>query len=84
MTYTITILPSAQKSLAKLSLQDYKRVATAVAALAANPRPPGCKKLQGRPGWRIRVGAIRIIYEIEDQQLVITVTNVGQRGEIYK
>ena len=53
-------------------------------ALAKNPRPPGCKKLIARDGWRIRVGKYRIIYEIDDKEKVITVLHIGLRRDIYQ
>jgi len=52
-------------------------------ALENDPRPPGCKKLKGRLGYRIRVGDYRIIYEIQDKILLVTVLDVGNRSEIY-
>jgi mRNA interferase RelE/StbE len=42
------------------------------------------KKLKGRPGWRIRQGDYRVIYEIQDDQLIIIVLDIGNRGHIYK
>ncbi len=51
--------------------------------LENNPRLPGCKKLKGPLGYRIRVGDYRIIYEIQDKILLVTVLEVGNRSEIY-
>lgn len=56
----------------------------AIAALAENPRPQGCIKLTDRDGWRIRVGSYRVIYEISDGQLLVTVIRVGNRRDIYR
>lgn len=66
MNYQVFILRSAQKALAKLSKPNYERIKDAITALAGDPRPPGCKKLIDREGWRIRVGDYRVIYEIDD------------------
>jgi len=60
------------------------RVRAAIAALAENPRPQGCIKLTDRDGWRIRVGSYRVIYEISDGQLLVTVIRVGNRRDIYR
>lgn len=84
MTYAVTILRSAQKQLAKLDAQTRSRIASAIHALAANPRPPDCKKLTGRPAWRIRVGTYRVIYEIQDKELVVLVVTIGHRREVYQ
>ena len=84
MRYTIQILRRAQKALAHLPNQDYERMRDAIHDLAENPRPHGCKKLISREGWRIRIGSYRIIYEIKDELLIITVLDIGHRREIYK
>ncbi|MEY2857269.1 MAG: hypothetical protein RLZZ74_1581 [Cyanobacteriota bacterium] len=84
MSYEISILRRAYKELAKLPQRDCKKVNIAINNLAINPRPSGCKKLKGRPAWRIRVGDYRIIYEISDQKLIIVVVDVGHRRDIYR
>lgn len=52
-------------------------------SLENNPRPSGYKKLKGRPAYRIRHGNYRIIYEINDNIITVTVTNVGHRKDVY-
>ncbi|WP_462330376.1 type II toxin-antitoxin system RelE family toxin [Thiohalocapsa halophila] len=42
------------------------------------------KRLTGRDAYRMRVGDYRVLYEIEDQQLVVLVVDVGHRREIYR
>ena len=84
MIYTIDILRSAQKSLSRINRQDQERIIAAIEDLAEEPRPSGCKKLTGRSAWRIRIGNYRVIYEIQDDRLVITVLNIGHRREIYR
>lgn len=84
MTYAVDILRQAQRQLAKISRQDHQRIVAAIEALAATPRPPGCKKLSGRPAWRIRIGPYRVIYEIYDDRLVILVVEIGNRKDVYR
>ncbi len=84
MSYRVEILRRAAKSLAKLPGRDYERVRDAIRALESEPRPPGCKKLVGRDGWRVRVGRYRVIYEIADVIRVVTVLDVGHRKDIYE
>jgi mRNA interferase RelE/StbE len=52
--------------------------------LEQDPRPPGCKKLKGRDAWRIRIGDYRVIYEINDGHLIVTVITIGHRREVYE
>ena len=84
MTYKISILRKAQKQLAKIPASDYKKVKQAILDLAKDPRLPGSKKLKGRQGWRIRQGDFRVIYEIQDDQLIVIVLDVGNRKDIYR
>ncbi|MBN1317736.1 MAG: type II toxin-antitoxin system RelE/ParE family toxin [Anaerolineales bacterium] len=41
-------------------------------------------RLQDRPGYRMRVGDWRVIYEIKNDKLVIVVIKVASRGDIYR
>jgi mRNA interferase RelE/StbE len=82
--YTVSVLRSAQKSLAALPSSQQDRLLLAIHQLADNPRPHGVKKLSGRDAWRIRVGDYRIIYEIADGNLTVLVVDVGHRREIYR
>ncbi|MCA1626393.1 MAG: type II toxin-antitoxin system RelE/ParE family toxin [Acidobacteria bacterium] len=83
MSYEVLILRRAQKELADLPKADYERIRDAIAALAENPRPAGCKKLVGREGWRMRSGDYRAIYEIDDAQKKVTVLDIGHRRDVY-
>ena len=84
MTYSLDILRRAQKQLANIDRQDHARIIAAIAGLSENPRPPGCRKLSGRSGWRIRIGPYRVIYEIHDDRLLVLVVDIGARREIYR
>ena len=84
MRYQVSILRRAQKSLADLPGKDYQRVRNSIRNLGEEPRPSGCSKLSGRSGWRIRIGNYRVIYEIDDQERVVTVLDVGHRRDIYR
>lgn len=84
MASAVLILRRAQKELGQLPGGDYERVRDAVGALAENPRPPGSIKLTGREGWRMRVGNYRVIYEIDDEQSVVTVLHIGHRCDVYR
>ena len=55
----------------------------ALETLAENPRPSGCKKLKGRQGYRIRIGDYWVLYEVEDDKLLVLVFAIGHRRDIY-
>ena len=83
MSYQVEIKKAAQKALKKIPDPDYSRVKAAIYALAEDPRPPGYIKLKGRDGYRIRQGNYRIIYEIQDGALLVTVVTLGHRKDVY-
>jgi len=84
MTYTVLILRRAQKELAGLPTEAYEHAKQAIRGLGEDPRPRGCRKLIGRPGYRVRVGDYRLIYEIDDAQTTVTVLHVGHRRDVYR
>lgn len=84
MSYSLFVLRRTQKELAGLPSEVFERLRDAIRALAQSPRPPGCQKLTGREGWRIRVGDYRVIYEIDDRQQRVTVLHVGHRRDVYR
>jgi len=84
MNYSISILRQAQKVLARLPQNSYERVRDAIFSLKQNPRPYGCLKLTEREGWRIRIGDYRVIYDIDDDNKIITILDIGSRQNIYR
>ncbi len=82
--YSIKIKRSAEKSMVKLPNEVFERVATAILALETDPRPRGCKKLGGRDSFRVRIGAYRILYTIDDSARIVEIIAVGPRGQIYR
>ena len=71
MIYAVFIEPYAQKQLRKLDRKAIPLIKEAIAGLALNPRSFGYKKLKGEEAYRIRVGDYRIIYEIEDEKIMV-------------
>lgn len=84
MRYQLEVSRRAAKVVTSLEKPLRRRILAAIDALADDPRPPGCKKLAGQDGWRIRVGDYRVVYEIHDQVLLVIVVDIGHRSEIYR
>jgi len=83
--YKLRIKKSAAKELDAISRKaDRRRIISRIEALAENPRPNGCKKLSGSERYRIRQGPYRIVYAIEDKQLVVYVVKVADRKSVYR
>jgi mRNA interferase RelE/StbE len=83
-SYKIEVAKKVQKSFQSIPKKDALRILEAIQDLAENPRPQNAKKLTGEELYRLRVGLYRVIYEIIDHTLVITVVKVGHRKDIYK
>jgi mRNA interferase RelE/StbE len=73
------------KALAKLPLNWQSRIVAKIKEVAVDPYTANnnLTKLQGRDGYRLRVGDWRVIYELQDDRLVMLVLEVGPRGGIY-
>jgi mRNA interferase RelE/StbE len=83
-SYRLLIKPSAAKELEGLPMKDRRRVVARMQGLSDQPRPPGCEKLTGRDLFRIRQGNYRIPYEVQDQDLTITIFKIGHRRDVYR
>lgn len=85
MSYRVTLTRKAEKEVALLSNPDYARVSDAIGSLTADPRPAGSRKLKGyEDDWRIKVGKLRILYSVDDDERLIAVYRVTYRKEAYR
>ena len=85
MRYEVTLAPAAARQLRKFDPHVRRRVQAAIEVLAEDPRPPAATRLVGGAGeWRVRTGDYRIVCEIQQDQLLVLVLNVGHRREIYQ
>ena len=84
LKYTVVITKTVQKLLGKLPDKTATSLENKMLELESNPRPSGCKKLQGRNGYRIRSGDYRIIYVIEDELRKIIILSIAHRKDVYK
>ncbi|MBX3303873.1 MAG: type II toxin-antitoxin system RelE/ParE family toxin [Nitrospira sp.] len=85
MAYSILLAPPAERQLRALAEPNQKRIVKRLKTLQNNPRPQGVKKLVGEDDlYRIREGDFRIIYAIQDKELIILVVKIGDRKEVYR
>ena len=83
--YRLLIKPSAVKEIEAIpTKRDRQRVVERISQLAENPRPFGCEKISGQEKYRVRQGRYRILYAIEDQDLIVQVVKVGHRKDVYR
>jgi mRNA interferase RelE/StbE len=83
--YEILLSKATRKQLASLPAFMHNKIIEDISALAASPRPAGCKKLKGfKNAYRVRAGDYRIIYEVEDKMLRVIIIAIGHRKDIYE
>ncbi len=84
--YSILLARSADRALAKLPVRDRERVEQRIATLADDPRPSQSRRLVGTETgvYRLRQGDYRIVYEVDDDALEVTVTRVAHRRDVYR
>jgi mRNA interferase RelE/StbE len=83
-SYNVVITKSAAKELEAIPTKDRHRIVERIWALAENPRPAGSEKLSGEEKYRVRQGNYRILYEIVDADLIVTVVRIGNRRDVYR
>ena len=84
--YSVTFTKQALQTLRRIPRNIANLIREKIDILAADPYAPhnNVTKLVGRSGYRLRVGDWRVIYELQDGQLVMLVIRIGPRGEVYE
>lgn len=83
--YKIEWKRSAIKELRSIQKEYIRKIIKSVNNLDSNPYPIGNRKLSGSERtYRIRIGIYRIIYEIEEEILIIQIIRVRHRKNVYK
>jgi mRNA interferase RelE/StbE len=84
LPFEVELTRRAARSLRKLGQEERKRIGRVPDDLATEPRPPASKRLRGTDDlWRVRTGAYRIVYRVEDDRLLVLVVLVGHRRDVY-
>ena len=83
-SYSLVFKKSVAKDFRNIPNKDVKRILKRIDSLCKNPRMEGCIKLSGQERYRVRQGVYRIIYEIQESELIILVVKVAHRSEAYK
>ena len=84
--YRLTIRKQAIKALQRMPGRDARLVRDELEKLAQDPlrRDVDVTRLQSRPGFRLRVGGWRVIFERDENVREINVLRIGPRGDVYK
>ena len=83
--YKLIFKASVEKEIRKISAPEITNILHKVESLSANPRPYGIQVLKGdNRYYRIRQGDYRIIYEINDPELIVRIIKIGHRRDVYE
>lgn len=83
-SYSLTFKKSVAKDLRNIPNKEVERILKCIDLLRENPRADGCIKLSGQERYRVRQGVYRIVYEIQESELIILVVKVAHRSDVYK
>jgi mRNA interferase RelE/StbE len=82
--YNLVVKESVIKDIRAFPKDDITRILKAFESLAIDPRRHGAEKLSEQERYRYRVGTYRILYEIQDSAIVVTIVKVAHRREAYR
>ncbi len=82
--YSLVFKKSVVKDFRNIPNKDVQRILKSIKLLCKNPRADGCIKLSGQERYRVRQGIYRIVYEIQDTELIILVVKIAHRSVVYK
>ena len=85
-SYSVFVKTSAAKELEAVEPRGMRtRIASRIQGLTRNPRPPGSQKLAGEEErYRIRQGAYRIVYRLDEDTHVVRVVRIEHRSDVYR
>lgn len=84
VNFSIRIKSKAARELGRVGKQDRARIVAAIDRLADNPYLGTALKGNLRGIRRLRVGQYRIMYEVQENLLIVTVVRVAPRREAYR
>jgi len=82
--YEVRLTPPAAREFGRLQGPLRDRIRSAIDGLATEPRPQGVVKLAGRDDYRVRVGDYRIVFAVDDRELLVIVARIAHRREVYR
>jgi len=82
--YEVRFRKSVAKDLDPIPKRDVQRILKAIEALAGESRPPQSRKLSGAEIYRLRCGVHQVLYEIQDEVLLVCVVKVAHRKDMYR
>lgn len=85
--YRIVYEKEIVKFLRRLTLVQLQKIKTKLESVAENPfgDHPNLTSLKGlENGYRLRMGNLRVVYEVHTEGKIIIVWKIGFRGSVYR
>ena len=82
--YKVYFKESVEKDFKTIPKNNLRRLLQRIEMLARDPRPASHEKLTGQDRYRVRQGLYRIVYSIQDRELIVWVVKVGHRKDVYR
>ncbi len=82
--FELVFKKSVAKDLRSIPKMNGARILKRIEALREDPRGEGCVKLSAQERYRVRQGVYRIVYEIQDNEIIVVIVRVSHRSAIYK
>ena len=79
--YQVLFAPAAERQLGKRRADDAARLRRAILGLAFQPRPPQVSRIADTRYLRLRIGDLRVIYVVMDDQRRVVITRIAKRSE---
>lgn len=82
--YEVEFKPSSLKELKKLPKNISLRILKSIDKLSANPRVGNVRPMVGIKSWRLKIGEYRVVYDINDNKLLVLIIRVRYRKDVYR
>lgn len=80
----IFLSSKADRQLKKLPREMHQVIINKIEKLSVDSYPVGSNKLEGRNGWRIRIGDYRVLYTVDEEVRELSILSVAHRRDAYR
>lgn len=78
----VELAPKVAKYLSRMDNKSKERIVSALKQLSKEPPHGDIKKMQGKDGFRLRVGKYRALFDVTENSIIVY--DIDVRGQIYK
>jgi mRNA interferase RelE/StbE len=82
--YRVIFRKSVALDLRRIPNRDLRKILATIESLSEEPRPSGIERLSGQERYRVRQGNYRVVYEINDDEIIVVIVKVGHRKDVYR